>query len=145
MCFIGLQPLWVVAGGFMLMPTAFTPLSIVSVSKIYWGGGGIKLPGVWFQGTLPQSVIFCTKIVSTFFFPSFLISTLWSIVISVIRWLFEEITSFRKIKKKKKHDLWSHYQERKILYLYKLTQQIFLIVNSFFTSILVRHLFSSVN
>ena len=31
---------------------AFAPIYIVSVKKIYMGGG-ITLPGVWFQGTLP--------------------------------------------------------------------------------------------
>ena len=33
---------------------AFAPLYIVSVKKEYEGGGGITLPGVWFQETLPK-------------------------------------------------------------------------------------------
>ena len=37
MCFKG--PLSVFAEGGMLIPTAFAPLSIVSVQKIYKGGG----------------------------------------------------------------------------------------------------------
>ena len=39
-CFIGL--LSVVAGGGMLIPTEFAPLSIVSVKKIWGGGWGVK-------------------------------------------------------------------------------------------------------
>ena len=59
-CFIGLRsrsPLSEVAWAGLLMPTAFAPLSIVSVKKYFLGRGAITLPRVWFQGTLPWIAI----------------------------------------------------------------------------------------
>ena len=38
-----------------------TPFCCISLKNTYGGGGGITLPGVWFQGTLPNFLVFGRK------------------------------------------------------------------------------------